>query len=115
MNATVTITVDQAQNVLVIPDRAIQSEGPNSVVEVQKDDGSTERVVVQTGLSNGTNTEITGGLEEGQTIVIPGRATASGQATPGAGTQQGGFPAGAFPIGGPEGGGNREGGGGGAP
>jgi HlyD family secretion protein len=110
MNATVVITVDEAQNVLVITDSAIQTEGRNSVVEVRKDDGSTEMVVVQTGLSDGTNTEITAGLEEGQTIIIPGRATTSttsGQATSVAGTQQGGFefPAGGFGGGPPSGGG----------
>ena len=102
MNATVTIIVDQRQNVLVIPDRAIQTQGGNSVVEVQKDDGSTETVVVQTGLSNGTNTEIMAGLEEGQTVIIPGRATTSGQATSVAGIQ----PGPSFQqFGGPEGGG----------
>ncbi len=107
MNATVTITVDQAQNVLVIPDRAIQTEGQNSVVEVQKDDGSTEMVVVQTGLSDGTNTEIAAGLEEGQTIIIPGRATTLGQATSVAGIQ----PGPSFQqFGGPEGGGGPGGG-----
>ena len=83
MNATVVITVQQAQNVLVVPDRAIQTQGGNSMVEVQKDDGSTEMVVVQTGLSNGTNTEITSGLEEGQTVILPTRTgtTVSAQAT----------------------------------
>ena len=93
MNATVIITVQQAQNVLVVPDRAIQTQGGNSVVQVQKDDGSTDTVVVQTGLTNGTNTEITSGLEEGQTVILPGRAvtTTSAQATPRTGTQGGGI------------------------
>ena len=90
MNASVTITVDQAQDVLTVPSQAIQTEGFRSVVEVQKDDGSTEKVVVQTGLTDGTNTEITEGLEEGQTIVITGRA-ASAQSTQTAGFPQGGF------------------------
>jgi HlyD family secretion protein len=114
MNASVTIIVDQAQDVLMVPEGAIQSEGRNSVVEVQKDDGSTEKVVVQTGLSDGTNIEITQGLEEGQTIVIPSRAaTASAQATQAAGSQQGGF---RFFEGGPsEGGGSFQGPSGGAP
>jgi HlyD family secretion protein len=101
MNASVTITVAQAQNVLTVPSQAIQTEGFRSVVEVQKDDGSTEKVAVQTGLTNGTNTEITQGLEEGQTIVITGR-TASAQATQTAGFEQGGF---RFSEGGPEPGG----------
>jgi HlyD family secretion protein len=105
MNASVTIIVDQAQDVLMVPDGAIQTEGRNSVVEVQKDDGSTEKVIVQTGLTNGTNTEITQGLEEGQTVVIPTRAaTTSAQATQAAGSQQGG-PTFQFFEGGPSGGG----------
>jgi len=91
MNASVTIIVDQAQDVLTVPAQAIQTEGRNSVVEVQKDDGSTEKVAVQTGLTDGTNTEITQGLEEGQTIVITGRTATSAQATQTAGFEQGGF------------------------
>jgi multidrug efflux pump subunit AcrA (membrane-fusion protein) len=102
MNASVTITVDQAQDVLTVPSQAIQTEGFRSVVEVQKDDGSTEKVAVQTGLTDGTNTEITQGLEEGQTVVITGRAATSANQTTG-------FPQGGFNIiigeGGPEGGG----------
>jgi multidrug efflux pump subunit AcrA (membrane-fusion protein) len=92
MNATVTITVEQAPDVLVIPDSAVQSEGPSSVVEVRNNDGSTEKVVVQTGLSDGTNTEITSGLEEGQTVIIPGRTTTSAQTTTSTESQQGAFP-----------------------
>ena len=102
MNASVTIIVDQAQNVLTVPESAVQSEGRNSVVEVQKDDGSTEKMVVQTGLSDGTNTEITDGLEEGQTVIIPTRAATTSA------TQTTGFPRGGFIISGeggpPEGG-----------
>jgi hypothetical protein len=35
------------------------------------EDGSIERWVVETGLSDGTNTEIVNGLEEGQTVIVP--------------------------------------------
>jgi RND family efflux transporter MFP subunit len=102
MNASITITVDQAQNVLTVPESAIQTEGRNSVVEVLKDDGTTEKATVQTGLSDGSNIEITQGLEEGQTVIIPSRAaTASAAATQIAGTQQGAMPEGGMPPGGP--------------
>jgi len=103
MNASVTITVDQVQDVLVVPAQAIQSEGFRSAVEVLNDDGSTEKVAVQTGLTDGTNTEITEGLEEGQTIIIPSGVAISTQPTTGTeevpkgGSRGGGFP--------PEGGG----------
>jgi multidrug efflux pump subunit AcrA (membrane-fusion protein) len=91
MSASVTVIVDSAQNVLVVPESAIQTEGRNSVVEVQKDDGTTEKVVVQTGLSDGSNIEITDGLEEGQTVIIPGRAASSTSATQTTGFGQGEF------------------------
>jgi hypothetical protein len=93
MNATVIITVEQAQNVLEVPDRAIQTQGGNSTVEVRKDDGSTETVVVQTGLTDGTNTEIKTGLEEGQTVILPTLTgvTTSAQATTTTSTGGGGF------------------------
>ncbi len=76
MNASVTIIVDQAQDVLMVPSSAIQRDGQNEVVNVQNDDGSTGRQTVTTGLTNGTSTEISDGLTEGQTVIIPG-ATAS--------------------------------------
>ncbi len=104
MNASVTIIVDQAQDVLLVPAQAIQSEGFQSVVEVQNDDGSTERVVVQTGLTDGMNTEITEGLEEGQTIIIPSRTAtaASEQTTTGPGFhmefREGGISEGGGPV-----------------
>jgi multidrug efflux pump subunit AcrA (membrane-fusion protein) len=97
MNASVTLIVDSAQNVLVVPEAAIQTEGPNSVVEVQKEDGTTEKVTVQTGLSDGSNIEITDGLEEGQTVIIPTRAASSTDTT------QTGFPQGGFIISGDNG------------
>jgi multidrug efflux pump subunit AcrA (membrane-fusion protein) len=91
MNASVTIILDSAQNVLVVPESAVQTEGRNSVVEVQKDDGTTEKVTVQTGLSDGSNVEITEGLEEGQTVIIPARAASSTGTTTETGFPQGGF------------------------
>lgn len=100
MNASLTIIVDQAQDVLMVPASAIQSEGFESVVEVLGDDGSTEKVVVQTGLTDGTNTEITEGLEEGQTVIVPSGTATSQQATTGTEFPQDGFRPGGFGPGG---------------
>jgi HlyD family secretion protein len=95
MNATVIITLQQVQNVLTVPDRAVQTQGGNSTVEVRNSDGSTQTVVVQTGLSDGTNIAITSGLQQGQTVILPGLTTTSvstsAQATPRTGTTGGGF------------------------
>jgi HlyD family secretion protein len=77
MNATVTVIVAQVQNVLVVPSSAVQSDGRDSVVTIQNDDGSTTRQIVEAGLTNGTSTEIVNGLEEGQTVIIPGATSSS--------------------------------------
>jgi HlyD family secretion protein len=53
MNATVTIIVDQVQDVLVVPSGAVQRDGMNSVVTIQNEDGSITRQIVETGLTNG--------------------------------------------------------------
>lgn len=115
MNAKVTIVVDQRQNVLRVPSSAIQRDQQGSYVEVKQADGTTQRVAVQTGLSDSANTEITSGLDEGQVVVIPER-TASATQTNG---QLGAFPAGGVPggfrgggIGGTNGGGGGTSGGG---
>ena len=81
MNATVTIIIAQSQNVLIVPTAAIQRSGADAVVTIQNDDGSTARQTVQTGLSDGTHTEITDGLQEGQTVVIPGATATSSQSS----------------------------------
>ncbi len=94
MNASITITVDQAQDVLTVPAQAVQTEGRNSIVEVQKEDGTTERLVVETGLSDGTTTEIVQGLEEGQTVIVPSGTAVAVQPTAAAGFPQ--FPVGGF-------------------
>jgi multidrug efflux pump subunit AcrA (membrane-fusion protein) len=103
MNATVMIIIDQAQDVLTVPTTAVQTEGRGKYVTVQKDDGSTEKVTVETGLSDDSNTEITSGLEEGQTVIIPSStstSSSSSQNTSQQGNQFfGGGPPGGFPGG----------------
>jgi HlyD family secretion protein len=107
MNATVTIIVDQRTNVIAVPAKAVQTKNRESYVTVKNDDGTTQDATVTTGLSDGTNTEITSGLTEGQTIEVPGTTTttATTQALPATGG--GGAGGGRFFIGG--GGGGRAG------
>ncbi|MCJ7490657.1 MAG: biotin/lipoyl-binding protein [Dehalococcoidia bacterium] len=104
MNASVTIIIDQAQDVLTVPATAVQTEGRSKYVTVQKDDGSKEKVTVETGLSDDSNTEITSGLEEGQTVIIPGATSTSSSSGQDTSSQQtnpffGGGPPGGFPGG----------------
>lgn len=70
MNASVTITIENRENVITIPVNALQEKGNKVFVYTEKDEdgnlsGETE---VTTGLSDGTTVEITEGLSEGDTV-----------------------------------------------
>lgn len=94
MNAKITIVTDQRQNVLSVPNGALQREGQDRVLQVKQSDGTTTKVTVQVGLSDSTNTEIVSGVEEGATIVIPGVTATNSSAAPT--VAAGGFPGGGF-------------------
>ena len=69
MSAEADIVINERNNVLLVPDRAIKqdSEG-NSVVEVMVGKEVQERPVV-IGISDGFDTEIVSGLNEGEVVV----------------------------------------------
>ena len=74
MSATADIIINERSNVLLVPNKAIKkdSEG-NSVVKIMVDEQIQERPVV-IGISDGYQTEIVSGLDEGETVVIESRA-----------------------------------------
>jgi HlyD family secretion protein len=71
MTASATVVVEEKENVLLIPNRAIRREGDVMYVEVLDPSGGTEvrRVAIATGVSNDAATEVTVGLEEGDVVV----------------------------------------------
>lgn len=69
MSASANIIIDSKENVLLIPSSAIQTQNGQSVVRVLEN-GQERAVIVQTGLSSDTQTEITAGLSQGQTIIV---------------------------------------------
>lgn len=69
MGATVKIATVERTNVLVVPTRAIKSAGTQKIVVV-RDDSGTRNVVVETGLSDGVETEIVSGLSEGMMVAL---------------------------------------------
>ncbi len=74
MSATADIIIRQRSNVLLVPNRAItQDSQSNSVVKVMVGEQTEERPVV-IGISDGLQTEIVSGLNEGETVVIETRA-----------------------------------------
>jgi len=70
MSATADIIISERSNALLVPDRAItlDSQG-NPVVKVVVDEEIEERPVV-TGMSDGFETEIIDGLNEGEIVVV---------------------------------------------
>lgn len=70
MNASATIKVEDAEDILLIPSAALQERGDSTFVYTGQSEDSTltDEVEVETGLSDGSNVEITSGLSEGDTV-----------------------------------------------
>ncbi len=81
LSVTVTITVQEKTNVLMVPNRAISKQGTNSIVQISKGEATTEPRVVKTGISNTQYTEIVEGLSEGEQVVITSTTTTTTQSS----------------------------------
>jgi len=70
MSASAAIQVSSAEDTLILPMTALQQKGDETFVYTAKDrDGNLSgEVTVETGLSDGQNVEISGGLEEGTEV-----------------------------------------------
>ena len=70
MSATAVITISKSENVVTIPVLALQEKGDEVYVYTQKSEDGTlsGEISVETGLSDGSNVEITSGLSEGDTV-----------------------------------------------
>jgi macrolide-specific efflux system membrane fusion protein len=68
MSASAIVQLSRHDDVLSVPTSAIQSTADGQYVRVMKN-GIVSQVPVETGLSSDTDTEITSGLAEGQTVV----------------------------------------------
>lgn len=70
MTANLSITTAKQHGVLLVPNTALLPKGAGRAVQVLSADGkTTSEVDVQTGLSDGTQTEITSGLKAGDKVV----------------------------------------------
>jgi len=70
MSATAEIVTDRREDVLLIPNRAIQGSWDSPWVEVLIEEGTEERPVTL-GLSDGIRTEVLSGLELSEEVVLP--------------------------------------------
>ncbi|GBD10510.1 Multidrug resistance protein MdtA [bacterium HR23] len=91
MTVSARIIIDQKENALVVPARAVRTEGGKQVVEVIQADGKRALREVKVGMSGDQGVEIVEGLQEGETIVVPTVTTASRQPAFGPGMGPGGF------------------------
>ncbi len=103
MSVNANIIVQTKDNVLLVPTAAIQTRNGQSTVRILKN-GQVQTVAVETGLASDTQTEITSGLSEGDTVIIGGLTTPASQSAS--------SPFGAFRFGGGGGAVFRRGGGG---
>jgi len=65
----VNIIVDEARDVLIVPSRAVTSRGRDIIVQVLEGEETVPRVI-ETGLSDSSNTEVISGLEEGEQVIV---------------------------------------------
>jgi RND family efflux transporter MFP subunit len=70
MSATAEVVIERRDDVLLIPNRAIRGTLENPKVLVLVDEQEVEREITL-GLSDGINTEVLSGLEEGEKVVLP--------------------------------------------
>ena len=72
MTANVTIQADRREEALLLPNEAIQYDRRGYFVEVVGDDPSTRTVSrVSIGITDGLNTEVIEGVQEGQEVALP--------------------------------------------
>lgn len=71
MAASLSIISLTKNNILLVPNRAIETIGSRKYLNRVTGENRTEKVVVETGLTNGDQTEIASGINEGDQIVAP--------------------------------------------
>lgn len=71
MTANVSFILDSRENVLLVPNGAIETDGMISFVTRKNSQGKPERVSLESGLTDGKFTEVLSGPQEGDIILIP--------------------------------------------
>jgi len=90
MNATVNVILQQRENVLLVPNRAVQTVSSRFRTATVLYEGQLIVEPVTLGLSGDTNSEVVSGLQEGD-IVLIGQTTTTANRAPGIGGILGGL------------------------
>lgn len=64
------IIINDVKNVLSIPNLAVKTKEGKKIVRILNDKNQPQERIVKTGLSDGTNIEITEGLKEGEQVIL---------------------------------------------
>ncbi len=70
MTSVISFIINRKENVLIIPNEAVQSEDSRQYAEVKRKDGQIIKKSIRTGLSDGENVEVVSGLKRGENVVI---------------------------------------------
>jgi multidrug efflux pump subunit AcrA (membrane-fusion protein) len=88
MTVTAELIISEADDVLLVPYTAVTSQGPQKYVQVLKDDGTTEKRTITTGITDYTNYEVSSGLTAGEKIVLPSSSATTSTTSTTTQTQQ---------------------------
>ncbi|GAA0692001.1 efflux RND transporter periplasmic adaptor subunit [Clostridium cadaveris] len=72
MTTTAQFIIKEVKDVVMLPNKSISLKDGKQFVKLKNEDGSTTEVNIKTGFSDGKNTEIVEGLNEGDTVVVGG-------------------------------------------
>ena len=77
MSCTVELVSERVDDVLIVPKRAITTEGRKHYVQLKQADGTVIQQEVTLGFTDGTNYEVTSGLAEGDIVLIGSQINSS--------------------------------------
>src|SRR5690606_2332886 len=69
LSANAEVIIDERRGVIAIPERLVTFEDGGAWVTVRRADGTSEKRVIQTGLSDAMQVEVLDGLEEGEQVL----------------------------------------------
>ena len=77
MTASCTVILEEATDVISVPIAAVQETDENKYVVVVREDGTTENVEIETGISNDNYVHVKSGLTGGETVQVVSTTTTS--------------------------------------
>lgn len=78
LTATVSIIVEERDDVLLVPYTAITTRGPQTSVNIVSEGGVAEERSIKTGITDYQYTEVIEGLSEGEEVLVPQRTSTTG-------------------------------------